>query len=667
MGKAAKEKKKLSLGVKILIPDVVMIIVISLIFGTLAGILSYKSAEDCLKKSMAATASISAQAVTKELNRFACLAQEISSAAVLYSETASPEEKQDYLDKKAEHYALTGIEFYTADGVRISDGKNCSSYEFLQNALKGETFVSSPEKDAGGNLILNLSTPVWKDGETGSSVVGVVNFLVNQEKINSIVENVKVSKNSVAFIIDKHGVDIADPDLQCVLNKENYIEMSKSDKSLALLAEVTKKGMAGETGFDMYKYKGVKKFVTYAPIPGSDGWSMYVGAPVHDFTDFVYRAIYISLAILVLMTIIGTFVTFGFTRKLSVPITAIMNRLNDFADGDVTAPMPEVVTTSLELDSLKKSTRRSIENNSAIIKDIDYLLTEMSNGNFDVSSAVPEKYVGDYENILTSFRKLKSGLTTSFRSILQVADQVSAGASQVSSGAQTLAQGATEQASSIQELSASIAEVSSRVKENAQDAEKARRLSHSAEEIMQSSVMDMELARQAMDEISATSKNISKVIKAIDDIAFQTNILALNAAVEAARAGSAGKGFAVVADEVRNLSQKSAEAAKNTTLLIESSISAVEKGTELVNKTSAGFTEAAAKSAEVEKIVETIASQAQEQASAITQISIGVDQVSSVVQMNSATSEESAAASEQLSNQAAALKNLMDQFTLPEE
>ena len=241
-------------------------------------------------------------------------------------------------------------------------------------------------------------------------------------------------------------------------------------------------------------------------------------------------------------------------------------------------------------------------------------------------------------------------------SIISSADQVDVGAKQVAISSMSLSQGATEQASSVQELSASILEVSQHVKANAHDAEKAKELSEKSAEIMQTSTEDMNLTSKAMHEISDTSKNISKVIKAIDDIAFQTNILALNAAVEAARAGTAGKGFAVVADEVRNLSQKSAEAAKSTTLLIENAINAVEKGTALVNKTSLSFTELALQSNEVNKLVEQISSQAQEQAAAIMQISAGIEQVSAVVQMNSATSEESAAASEELSSQANSMK-----------
>lgn len=266
-----------------------------------------------------------------------------------------------------------------------------------------------------------------------------------------------------------------------------------------------------------------------------------------------------------------------------------------------------------------------------------------------------------------ALEKLVSDFSVLASNIISAAEQVDAGSKQVADSSTALSQGATEQASSIEELSASIAEVSNQVKKNAEDAEKAKALSIRTSDVINGSLGDMDLARQAMDEISSTSNDISKVIKAIDDIAFQTNILALNAAVEAARAGTAGKGFAVVADEVRNLSQKSSEAAKNTTGLIENSVRAVEKGSKLVAKASESFSAVAANSAEVNGLVESISTQAQEESAAISQISIGIEQISAVVQMNSATSEESAAASEELSSQANYMKQNASVFKVKTE
>ena len=217
------------------------------------------------------------------------------------------------------------------------------------------------------------------------------------------------------------------------------------------------------------------------------------------------------------------------------------------------------------------------------------------------------------------------------------------GSVQVSGSAQSMAQGATEQASTIEELTSELCEIEEHIKNTAAETDKASELTENVSEIMTNSLHDMNMTREAMDEIAATSKDISKVIKVIDDIAFQTNILALNAAVEAARAGAVGRGFAVVADEVRNLSQKSAEAAKSTTVLIESSIAAVEKGSSLVKGTHEAFEDVVSKVAEVVQAVENVSAQASEQANSISMVYNGVKQVSEVVQLNSATSEESAA------------------------
>ncbi|NLT63831.1 MAG: methyl-accepting chemotaxis protein [Clostridiales bacterium] len=663
--KEKKEKRKKSLKTKISFPIIALIVGSTLIFGIVSSILCYNSTIKCLDDSMTTAVGIAQESIANKLSGFKGIINEVSSNVVLYSPESSPEDVVAFLDKKCSEYGFLKGYTIDLDGTCVQNGADYSGTESFAFSAKGETHISTPRIDPTVNeLCLIISAPIWENGIKGSKMIGVVAFTVPQSIINSTVENLHISKNGSAYIIDKDGYTIADPDIQLVTDKENIEEQAKTDSSMQTLAALHAKARSGETGFDRYTYKGVKKFLGFAPIEDSNGWTVCVLAPEGDFTGGVKKSVYISAGLMLFFLSIGTYGAFYISNRVINPINVFVDRLSKLADGDVNSPLADFDAVSSEFHTLKCSLESTIDNTGAIIKDIDYMLTEMSNGNFDIYSKVPEKYVGDYHSILVALKRIKSGLTNSFLGILQVSEQVSAGSSQVSSGAQTLAQGATEQASSIQELSASIAEIAQRVKENASDAERASILTEESRNIMQGSVEHMELARQAMDEISVTSKDIGKVIKAIDDIAFQTNILALNAAVEAARAGSAGKGFAVVADEVRNLSQKSAEAAKNTTALIESSIAAVEKGTSLVNKTSTDFTAVADKTAEVTTLVGEISNQAQEQAAAVSQISIGIEQVSSVVQMNSATSEESAAASEQLSSQAMVLKNMVEQFKL---
>ncbi len=658
-------KKKKTLRMTITVPIIVFICISVVIIASFGAYMSYSSTIDALKQSMISAADIAQEAVNNKLSRISGLMGEIASNSIVYSPDIPTEEKMAFISKKTAEYGLLGGYILSADGSDIQSGESYAGTDFYEASKGGQTFVTSPFVDEeSGELVMTLSAPIWANGEKDSSVIGVICFTMPQAILNTVIENIHVSDNGAAYMIDKDGYAIANVDTQRIIGKSNIGELSKTNASLKEMAELHAKALKGETGFGQYTYEGVRKFLAYAPVTGSNGWAIFINAPVSDFTGRVMTTIYVSIALAAVFILIGIFGCIYIAERVVGPIKLFINRLSALAAGDVVSPMPVFEAASAEFAVLKSSMESTLNNTGAIIKDIDYLLSEIAGGNFDIFSRETEKYIGDYKHILTSFRKLKKGLTESFENILQVSEQVSAGASQVSFGAQSLAQGATEQASSVQELSASIADISQRVKENADNAERAKELTAETEAIMQGSVSDMDLARQAMDEISATSKNISKVIKTIDDIAFQTNILALNAAVEAARAGAAGKGFAVVADEVRNLSQKSAEAAKNTTALIESSIEAVEKGTQLVNRTSTGFVEVAAKASEVAGLVDAISTQAQEQATAISQISIGVEQVSSVVQMNSATSEESAAASEELSSQAEVLKGLVGQFKL---
>ncbi|TYC83630.1 methyl-accepting chemotaxis protein [Acetobacterium wieringae] len=313
-------------------------------------------------------------------------------------------------------------------------------------------------------------------------------------------------------------------------------------------------------------------------------------------------------------------------------------------------------------NKLKESVNHTLSQLKMIITEISETTGQISRGNLNIPKT--SAYPGDFIDVSNALNTIIATLNALLLDIRVSAEQVNAGASQVAAGSQALAQGSTEQASAIEELTATIGEIAEQTKNNAMDTNQARGLTKDVMANAEKGNIQMQEMQQSILAINLASKDIFKIIKVIDDIAFQTNILALNAAVEAARAGQHGKGFAVVAEEVRTLAARSAEAAKQTTGLIEGSIKKVSEGTMIANETAEALNEIVKGVEKVTEIMGKIAIVTNEQATGIAQINMGIDQVAQVVQQNSATSEESAAASEELSGLAQVLKASIQRFEL---
>ncbi len=575
-----------------------------------------------------------------------------------------------------EDMSISGMVEYIKHTVGQNDAYPAGLYVALTDgSLYHASFVPGPEFNAlekswyinGLDSEEFILGDVYFDEDSQSYVVGASGVLKSKngtvrgvaaadvylDSISNIVKSIQIEDNGGVFLVDTRTDTIIGHRDEGIVGEK----LSEAEGDMYAYAEEQIK--AGKTGLSLYK----DTYIHVAKIEGSDWTAVaYVSkdevlSELHDLTVTMIVVSVIAVFVLMLLVIIQT------RRIIGRPVKELSRVATRIAEGELDQTIryksrDELGVLAHDFNQVTLRLREYIK----YINEIADTLREIARGN--LAFVLESEYTGEFAKIKASLEEISVKLNGTMGQLRVSSRDVAAGAAQVSDSAVRLSQGSTEQAAEVEALAGHIGEVSDSVEKISQGAQKASSISKEVRQGLLESNTKMENMTEVIQKISDRSNEIHKIVKTIDDIAFQTNILALNAAVEAARAGEAGKGFAVVADEVRTLAGRSAAAAKETTELLGETISSMEEGVTAADDTAKSMLSAAKLAEEMDNLIGGIANYTKQQAVTAAEISHGIDQIAVVVQENVATAESSAAASEELSGQAAALRELVSKFRL---
>ncbi len=549
------------------------------------------------------------------------------------------------------YVALTDGSLYHASFVPGPDF-DTTAKSWYQDGLQSDAFIL-------GDVYFDEDSQSYVVGASGvlksrsGAVRGVAAADVYLDSISKIVSGVQIEDTGGIFLVDTRTDTII-----------GHRDSSITGRSLSELTDgfypyAGQRVREGKTGLSLYK----NTYIQVETVPGSDWTAVaYVSRgevlrELHQLTASMLAVAVLAVLVLILLVVIQV------RRVIGRPVKELSLAATRIAEGALDQSITyrsqdELGVLAHDFNQVTLRLREYV----AYIQEISEKLREIGEGN--LAFTLENEYTGEFEKIKLALDEISRSLNDTMGRLRTASREVASGAEQVANGATTLSQGSTEQAAEVEALAGHISAVSDSVHKVAQGAQEASRISQEVKSGLLDSNGKMQNMTEVIRRISAKSSEIHKIVKTIEDIAFQTNILALNAAVEAARAGTAGKGFAVVADEVRALAGKSSTAAQETTVLLQETVDSMEEGVQAAQDTADSMLKVVSNADEMSRLIDSIAAYTQQQDADAAEITHGIEQISAVVQANVATSEESAAASEQLSSQAAMLRELVNKFRL---
>lgn len=658
MDKRTIVKKRGKLKNKLIFVVSMIILILTAILTALSCILNNMTSESMLNNFIPKVVNSTSQAIGNKVESYLSIVESYAREQSLVNAINSQERLMALSNIQNENFKYWG--YVEANGTVLTlNNRQPIDMAFTEKSLGGELYFSEPFADEiDGSLTGLVSSPVMNEN---NEIQGVIFGVFDFTELCEIVKDTSVSENTSPTIYNKAGKLMAYSDAQLILDGYNlytgWLDLLKNDK---VIREAYGRALDGQSGLEYLNVEGETIVFGYAPIEHTE-WSYNFYVPINDFKSVFYLSLIINIIAGIILLLLSVVAVSIFGNKLVAPIQKLQERLVQLSHGDLVSDIT-IEKSGDELEDLSNAMAETIAFLKLYIQDISANLKLI--GNCDLTAKFELDYQGDFKTIKDDFIQILNQLNITFNEINQSTKQVTSGAEQMAASAQSLAEGATDQAGAVEELTATIIDIAEQIENSAYEGKKTAARAIEVEKEAEISNGEMESMKEAMVRINETSSHIQNIITEIEDIASQTNLLSLNAAIEAARAGEAGKGFAVVAEQIGKLASDSANSAVNTRMLIETSIQEVENGNQITARTADSLSKVIGGIKEITKSVEDIQRFSENQAESIKQIQLGTEQISEVVQSNSAIAQESSAVSEELSAQAVSLDGLVGVFNL---